>query len=137
MAARSPQRLQFLGYIATDGTTYDWLNLIEFDEKTCTGKMQIFNDDDEEGRARKIVEFGPDDIARGIRMYREYLDGEREGIRGAWAKGYETKGEKVSPNAYGRQLILASDTNGDDGDYDANTADSALQFAFYGNLVYG
>lgn len=148
---RSAERLQTLSYLLVDGLHYSWFQCTELDEKACTAT--IFTDEDEEGTFENKHEIGPDDIARGLRLYEEALDGKREMYAGEWkyaAKDLVRNGviateadfdplkhAVADPGSYARQTILFGKTNGEQGDYDANTADAVLQFAIFGETIFG
>ncbi|ASZ75429.1 hypothetical protein PBI_JOSHKAYV_90 [Mycobacterium phage JoshKayV] len=153
MTTRTDERLQTLGYLLVDGLTYEWFQVAELDEKACTAV--IYTDVDDEGTFDKRHEIGPDDIARGLRMYREWLEGTREGFPGEWrykardeiragrienesdfdpVKWREASGVRQS---YAWQTVIFDRTNGEEGDYDANTADNVLQFAIFGEVIFG
>jgi len=151
MTTRSDERLKTLAYLLVDGLYYDWFQCTELDEKACTAT--IFTDEDEEGTFDKRHEIGPDDIARGLRMYEEALDGKREFFKGEWKfrakdalragiikdeKDFDPQRHAVADgDSYARQTILFGKTNGAAGDYDANTADAVLQFAIFGETTFG
>lgn len=149
MAARGFSRMETLSCILSDGLTYSWFDVEELDVDAVTAVVVTEHDD--QGPSRH--EIGPDDVARGLRMYREYLEGKREAFPGEW--GYAAQHAlqlgriqaldqfdsavhaRADADSYGWQTVKFDRTNGADGDYDANTADSVLQFAVFGHLVYG
>ena len=151
MTTRSDERLKTLAYLLVDGLSYSWFRCTELDEKACTAT--IFTEEDEEGTFDKRHEIGPDDIARGLRMYEEALDGKREFFAGEWkyaakdavrhgiiadVSEFDPRKHKVATaTSYARQTILFGKTNGAAGDYDANTADTVLQFAIFGKTTFG
>lgn len=131
--ARSAQRTQFLSDVLSTSLHYSWFELLEADWDKGTATIKAEHDTDE----WQTHEIGPDDVARGLRMYREWLEGKREAYPGQWEAGFErNKGERAGASYYGWQLIKADRTNGEEGDFDASTADSALQFAVFGHLIY-
>lgn len=131
--ARSPERTQFLSDLLSTSLHYSWFRLLEADWDKGTAKIKAEHDEN----YWQVHEIGPDDVARGLRMYREWMNGQREGIPGAWSMRWETEGEKAPASSYGWQLVKADRTNGEEGDYDVTTADSALQFAVFGHRIYG
>ncbi|AXH46824.1 hypothetical protein SEA_ACOLYTE_81 [Mycobacterium phage Acolyte] len=153
MTVRTPERLQTLSYILVDGLNYEWFQVEELDDEACTAV--IFTDEDEEGTFEKRHEIGPDDIARGLRLYREWLEGKREAYQGenkwrakdAVRAGRIQREEDFDPVAdreatgvresYAWQTVIFDRTNGEEGDYDANTADNVLQFAIFGEAIFG
>jgi hypothetical protein len=151
MTKRSDERLKTLAYLLVDGLHYSWFECSELDESTCTAT--IFTDEDEEGTFEKEHKIGPDDIARGLRLYEEALDGKREFFKGEWKYAAKdavragiiadesefvgTKHNVARADSYARQTILFGKTNGAAGDYDANTADAVLQFAIFGETIFG
>lgn len=155
MKKRSDKRMNALSCILVDGLHYSWFHCTELDEDACTATIYVddLEDDDGEGKYAIKHEIGPDDIARGLRMYREYLEGTREQFKGEFkfrAKDAVRAGlisdesefkpgvhNRASDKSYGWQTVKFDRTNGDDGDYDANTADSVLQFAIFGENIYG
>lgn len=136
---RSPERLQALSYILSDGLSYSWFQVSGPDNDDCTAT--VWTDEDEEETFEVKHEIGPDDVARGLRKVREYFNGERELYNGQWAQ--ERKDDptwmpaKGSTDSYLYQLIVFDRTNGEDGDYDANTADMVMQYAIFGEVRYG
>lgn len=152
MTTRTAERLQALSFILSDGLSYEWFRCIELDEDDCTAVI-LTDEVEEEGAFDQRHEIGPDDVARGLRMYREYLEGKREMFPGEWvyrardavrsgriAKVEDFVGEvhaRADADSYGWQTVEFDKTNGQDGDYDANTADSVLQFAIFGKVIYG
>ena len=139
MTTRSPERLQALSYILSDGLTYSWFQCSILDDETCTAT--VWTDDEEENTFDNKHEVGPDDVARGLRMVREYAEGKRELYNGEW-KYYLDKDPNWLPVRAGKdsylwELVKFDDTNGDEGDYDAGTADMVMQFAILGEVRYG
>ena len=153
---RSEKRLQTLGYILSDGLSYSWFQVKELDEDAVTATLYVDTGDYDEKTDEQIfkkVEIGPDDVARGLRMYREMLEGKREEFPGAWkyaaqdaVRAGKIKDEsefdpavhaRCSAGAYGWETVKFDRTNGDEGDYDANTADSVLQLATLGQVMFG
>lgn len=141
MTTRSPERLQALSYLLSDGLSYSWFEVSKLDDEACTATVWVEGEDDEEGENNLKVEVGPDDVARGLRMVREYFNGERELYKGEWAyylkKNPDWTPTKGSTEMYLYQLIVFDRTDGEDGDYDANTADMVMQFAIFGEVRYG
>lgn len=152
---RSDKRLSALASILVDGLYYEWFRCTELNEDSCTATILADTGEytDDGGSIYDTHEIGPDDIARGLRMYREAMEGKREWFAGEWkyrikdllregkiADESEFKPEihcRAKGDAYGWQTVLFDRTNGRDGDYDANTADAVLQFAIFGETVYG
>lgn len=133
--ARSPERTQFLSDVLSTSLHYSWFELIEADWDKGTATIKAEHDLDE----WQTHEIGPDDVARGLRMYREWLEGKREAYPGQWAAGFDfnrAEGERAGASYYGWELAKADRTNGEEGDYDVSTADSALQFAIFGGVIY-
>ncbi|AHJ86699.1 hypothetical protein CRB1_88 [Mycobacterium phage CRB1] len=122
MTTRTAERMQTLSYILCDGVSYSWFDVRALDENACTAV--IYTDEDDEGTFDKRHEIGPDDIARGLRLFREYCEGKLDGKR-------------ARPDYYGWELVKFDRTNGEDGDYDAGTADMVLQFAIFGEVIFG
>jgi len=153
MTKRSAERTEALSCILIDGLTYDWFGVRELNEDTVTATVMAANPDDPEDGEPTLHTIGPDDVARGLRMYREYLEGKREGYPGEWrfeARAAVRQGRIASEDefvpeihcrapkqSYGWQTVEFDRTNGREGDYDANTADSVMQFAIYGHAVFG
>lgn len=140
MTTRTAERLQALEYILSDGLSYSWFRVSDYNEDACTAT--VWTDEDEEGTFEVEHKIGPDDVARGLRMVREYFNGEREMYNGEWdlyrrIKGEDWKPSKGSTDSYLYQLIVFDRTNGEEGDYDANTADMVMQFAVFGQVIYG
>lgn len=141
---RSAKRMQALGYILSDGLTYSWFECLALDDEAVTAKLRVntgdFDADDNE--VWKTVDITADDVARGLRMFREWAEGKREEFPGQWkmrAEGNKfcrAEGERADAGAYCWELVKFDRTNGDEGDYDANTADAALQFATLGYAIY-
>ena len=152
---RSDKRMKTLGYFLSDGLHYSWFHCTELDENACTATIYVDDLDDDEGEGKYAIkhEIGPDDIARGLRMYREAMEGKREWFKGEFKfrikdaiRAGKIKDEsefkpeihaRAGDSAYGWQTVKFDRTNGDEGDYDANTADSVMQFAIFGETVYG
>lgn len=144
MTTRTAERLEALSYILSDGLSYSWFKATEYDETACTATVFAatgdYDEDDREVWERH--EIGPDDVARGLRMVREYFNGERELYSGEWEQmrrfyGDDWKPSKGSTDSYLYQLLVFDRTNGEDGDYDANTADMVMQYAIFGEVRYG
>lgn len=151
MTTRTAERLQALEYILSDGLSYSWFRVSDYNEDDCTAT--VWTDEDEEGTFEVEHKIGPDDVARGLRMYREWLEGKREMFPGEWK--YTIKDlirkelitdesefdpeihARASARSYGWQTVDFDRTNGADGDYDANTADNVMQFAVFGQVIYG
>lgn len=138
MTVRTEERLQTLGYLLSDGVYYDWFHVAKLDDEACTAVIYT-QDDDEEFTVQHMI--GPDDVARGLRMVREYFNGERELYNGQWdfyrKQNPDWTPTKGSTDSYLYQLILFDRTNGEEGDYDANTADMVMQYAIFGEVRYG
>jgi len=148
---RSAKRTEALGYILSDGLSYSWFRVSELDGDACTATVS-YEDPDMEGRWI-TTKVGPKDVARGLRMFREMLEGKREAYPGQWKyaadnavrAGRIAKAEDFDPltlgetahRSYGWQTVIFDRTNGEDGDYDATTADEVLQLAIYGHVIFG
>lgn len=154
-AKRSSKRLQTLGYILSDGLNYSWFDVEELDTDAVTATLLVDTGDYNKETGNQIfkrVKITADDVARGLRMYKEYLQGKREQFPGAWkyaardavragkiadeSEFEPEKHAKVDSESYAWQTVKFSDTNGDEGDYDANTADSVMQLATLGQVMY-
>lgn len=152
---RSEKRMEALGYILSDGLNYSWFQVLQLDDEAVTAKLRVATGDfdDDGNQIWKTVDITADDVARGLRMYREYLSGEREMFPGEWKyrmadalrAGRIADDSEFDPKiharadarSYGWETVKFDRTNGDDGDYDANTADSVMQFATLGQVMYG
>jgi len=148
---RSAKRMEALSCILSDGLSYSWFRTTAFDEKAVTATILANDPDDEENWIEHKI--GPKDVARGLRMFREMLEGKREAYPGQWKyaadnavrAGRIAKAEDFDPltlgetahRSYGWQTVIFDRTNGEDGDYDANTADEVLQLAIYGHVIFG
>lgn len=137
MTTRTPERLQALSYILSDGLSYSWFDVEQLDEEAVTAVVWTDEDGDDAVDTKNHVT--ADDVARGLRMFREYFNGERELYNGEWDYYRRTKGDNWTPtkgstDSYLYQLILFDRTNGEDGDYDASTADMVMQFAIFGEV---
>lgn len=160
MSGRSRQRTEWLANVLCDGLSYSWFECSEYDAEACTATVRVMVDGDtddaitdDDGVVWRTFHLTADDVARGIRMYGEVLDGHREPFPGAWRyraddavrAGIIASADEFVPTVHGRaraesyarQLILADRTNGDAGDYDADTADNVIQLATLGAMVYG
>lgn len=143
MTTRTAERLQALEYILSDGLSYSWFRVTAYNEDECTatvlGNTGDYDADDNEVWQRH--EIGPDDIARGLRMVREYAQGKRELYNGEWKfyldRDPNWKPKQANEGSYLWELVKFDQTNGEDGDYDANTADMVLQYAVFGQVIYG
>lgn len=145
MRERSAKRLEALGYILGGGLHYSWFQVLELDEDAVTAKLRVntgdFDDDGDE--VWKDVDLTADDVARGLRMYREWCEGKRETYPGQWKQAAEgngfcrAEGEPIDKGSYAWELVKFDQTNGEDGDYDANTADNVIQFATLGYAIFG
>ena len=150
-ATRSPELMQWLGDLMLTGLHYSWFRAEDIDTEKVS--CVVFTDEDEEGTFDQRHEITVDDVVRGITMYEEWLDGKREGFPGEWkyaAEGAVRAGRienadqfrpevhaKSDADSYGRQLIEAFRSDGFEGDYDVNTADSVMQMAVLGGIVFG
>lgn len=153
MTTRTPERMQALSYVLCGGLSYSWFLVEELDEEAVTATIRTDGPDDDEGTYSQVHQIGPDDVARGLRMYAEYMAGTREGFPGEWKYSAENavragriKDEsefvpgvhnRADAGSYGWQMVKFDRTNGAEGDYDANTADSVMQFATLGHAIYG
>lgn len=150
MTARTKERMEALSDILCSGLDYSWFMVEELDLGEVTATIRT--DDDEEGTYPNVHHIGPDDVARGLRMYREWLEGTREAYPGEWKHCAEDAvrvgriknvsefvpgvHNRADDTSYGWQTVKFDQTNGEDGDYDANTADSVMQFAILGYAIY-
>jgi hypothetical protein len=148
MRKKSDKRMEALGCILNDGLHYSWFDVLELDSDAVTAKIRVEVDTDK----WVTKDVSADDVARGLRMYREWLEGKREGYPGEWGwrmkdaiRAGQIKDEsefdpavhaRADAGSYGWQTVKFDRTNGDDGDYDANTADSVMQFALIGSNQY-
>ena len=153
MTKRTPERLQTLEYFLSDGLNYAWFRVRNYNEEACTATVYVATDYDDDKAVFEKFEVGPDDVARGLRLYRETLEGKREAFPGEWKydidrmilKGVIADASEFVPTIharahkdnYGWQTVLFDRTNGEEGDYDANTADSVMQLATIGEIRYG
>lgn len=139
MTTRTIERLKALSYILSDGLSYSWFYVTMLNDETC--EAIVFTDPEEDESFNQRHQIGPDDVARGLRMVREYFNGERELYSGQWdylrKHNPDWTPNKGSHDDYLYQLILFDRTNGEDGDYDANTADMVMQYAIFGEVRYG
>lgn len=152
---RSEKRLKALGYILGDGLTYSWFQVEDLDTDVVTATLLVdtgdYDDNDEQ--VFKKFEITADDVARGLKMYEEMLLGKREAFPGEWKYGAKnavragliadesefvaTEHARAHPDAYAWETVKFGKTNGDEGDYDANTADSVMQLATLGQTMFG
>lgn len=70
-------------------------------------------------------------IKRGVELFVRYCNGEISG------SGDPGNGEPLLSGHYWNQFLTAERTDGRDGDYDADVADSIVQFGLFGKVVYG
>lgn len=124
MTTRSAERLEALSFILTDGLTYEWFRVESIDDEACTAVVLTDAEQGEDFEKIDRHEIGPDDVARGLRLFREYAEGKNDGKR-------------ARPDWYGWQTVEFDRTNGAEGDYDAGTADMVMQFAIFGEVIYG
>lgn len=157
MTKRTDERMQALGCILCDGLSYSWFRVVELDDEAVTATVRVDTGEyDEDGDSiYETKNVTADDVARGLRMYREWLEGKREMYPGEWGwkakdavregrisdvadfdpvKDREATGVRES---YAWQTVIYDRTNGAEGDYDANTADNVMQFALIGHAIYG
>ncbi len=130
MAARSDQRKQFLFDVmvtAAEGGIGYWSQLSTYHwqrggRDDLDGFHMVVHERDEQGSGDAFAEKGrrvdADAIARGLRLFGQY-----------W--------QDTSKDLYAHQLIAADATNGQDGDYDSDLADQVVQFAIFGEIIYG
>src|SRR5262245_20783138 len=138
MANRSEKRKQFLIDVmvtAVESSPYTpWFAFREYDpERGCVAVYHDKNDDGKYSDGPHKIDL--DGIAHGLKLFRE-----------AWANPptyhspVTNKDELMySPrnrDSYRYQMLLADDTNGDDGDFDVTTADAVMQFAVLGEEIY-
>lgn len=151
MTTRTDKRMQALGDILSGGLSYSWFRVEKLNVDKVTAV--VWTDDEDEDTFDHRHEIGPDDVARGLRMYREWLEGKREAYKGEWKwcikdalrAGVISDESEFDPaiharadkGSYGWGTVLFDRTNGDEGDYDANTADSVMQFAVLGEAIFG
>ncbi|MGA7050819.1 MAG: hypothetical protein WBZ37_06010 [Mycobacterium sp.] len=153
---RSEKRMEALGDILSDGLNYEWFRVEALDAEAVTATLLVDTGDYNEETDQQIfkrVDVTADDVARGLRMYREYLEGKREMFPGEFkyhAKDAVRAGliadeaqfdgpthARARAEACGWETVKFDRTNGDQGDYDANTADSVMQFATIGQVMFG
>jgi hypothetical protein len=152
---KSAERMQALGYILGGGLSYSWFDVEELDDSAVSARVKVMveeaGDDGDPVWEEKSV--SADDVARGLRMYREWLEGKREGYPGEWKWAAENliragkiasaeefdplKHARADAGSYGWQMVKFDRSNGNEGDYDANSADSVMQFALLGHNIYG
>ena len=139
MTKRSAERMEALGYLLSDGLSYSWFEVESLDDEAVTAVVWTDEDGDDEVDTRH--EITADDVARGLRMVREYFNGERELYKGQWAFYRKDNPDwtptKGSTDSYLYQLLEFDRTNGAEGDYDADTADMVMQYAIFGEVQYG
>jgi len=119
MAKRSEQRegwLKDLLITAVEGGINYWAYVDEYDPEAGTCIISPCEDDEEFAPIRMDL----DKLASGVSISLQK--------RGTW-------GAAGNPR-YVDQYFLSERTNGDDGDYDADIADSVMQFACFKEIVY-
>lgn len=150
-ATRSPELMQWLGDLMLTGLHYSWFRAEDIDTEKVS--CVVLTDPDEQGTFDQRKEVTVDDVVRGITMYEEWLDGKREGYPGEWKYAAESAVRtkqiervedfqpalhaRASDDSYGRRLIEAYRSDGFEGDYDVNTADSVMQMAVLGGIIFG
>lgn len=130
MTARTDERKKFLLDVmntAAEGGIGYWSQLSAYhwsvdgkgDKEDLDGFYMLVHEmDGDGGYAGEGHRIDADAIARGLARFREY-----------W------KGASRDHDAH--KLIAADDTNGDKGDFDAGLADQVVQFAIFGEIIYG
>lgn len=123
---RSDARRQFLTDIlitAVEGGINYWSAVSKYDPNNGTVRIHEYHPDagetDTNGYAVEGVLVDVDTIARGIGVLRD------------------KSRFPFAHDGYWRQFWVADRTNGEDGDYDAGTADCIVQAALFGDIVYG
>jgi hypothetical protein len=116
--ARSGERMFALGCLLEEGLTYPWFRSENVDDETVTATITVVDPDNDEEMGR--YDIGPDDVARGLKLLESDL-----------------RARSIVKTDYRWQTVRFGHTNGDKGDYDADTADLVLQFATLGKVVFG
>lgn len=112
---RSVAREEFLKDVlitAVEGGINYWASVDDYEP--YKGTVTII--EEEEGAPFKVT---MDTVAKGIGIARKERIGSMIGLE------------------YVKQFWLADETNGEDGDYDADIADQIIQLAIFGKVVYG
>jgi hypothetical protein len=121
MGTRSPQRKQFLTDLlitAIEHGGYGFPEAHEYEPDGDDPHAVIVDRYDEPGDddALKPTRIDLDTMAKGLRILNE---------------------STTNPADWVKELMLASRTNGDDGDYDVIGALAVLECAVYGKVIYG
>lgn len=129
MARRSDARTEFLSDVMTtavEGGINHWASVSEYrwdrDKHAADAIGVTIHDDSDEGDDFESKRITLDDIASAIAKIRANKD---DAFAFAHSGGYWV------------QFWLADRTNGEDGDYDAGIADTIVQVAVHGEVVYG
>jgi hypothetical protein len=117
--ARSGERMFALGCLLEEGLTYPWFQVSDLDDEAVTATITVV-DPDNDNEVISTHEVGPDDVARGLKLLESDL-----------------RARSIIKSDYRWQTVRFGHTNGDKGDYDADTADLVLQFATLGKVVFG
>lgn len=130
---RTQERKQFLADVFTtaiEGGINYWSQVEAYHWQGTEGRMQ---DADLDGFYAEIIEIGDGDVATKHRIDVNVI-----------AHGLNLLcGSRKEPIKYaptGRllaDLMLANRTNGQDGDFDADSADCVVQAGLFGEIVYG
>lgn len=105
-------------------------NFIAVIEPTEDNTWGIWDDN----RDTQSLRIDLDVMARGARLMYWYVQGIVDG------QGKQVPLDKIKPwpeGHYHWQYVKAYASNGEDGDYDAGTADCIVQFGLFGEVVYG
>ena len=114
----------------TEGLFADINNFIAVIEPTEDNTWGIWEDN----RDTQSLTINLDVMARGARLMNWYVQGIVDG------QGRHAPLDKIKPwpaDHYHWQYVEAYITNGQQGDYDAGTADMVVQFGLFGQVVYG
>jgi hypothetical protein len=111
---RRGKRTEALACLLSDGLTFNWFSVEEFDFERCRATVEAASPDIDGDY--DLYEVRARDVVRGLRLFRE--------------------DERVPKNATAWRTVLFGETNGEEGDYAAATADAVMQFAIYGEIVF-
>lgn len=75
-----------------------------------------------------------DTMARGVQLFVKYCRGE---ITTQGEPVPEADQQEIPEGHYWREFLVAEQTQGRDGDYDAGVADEIVQFGLFGKSIYG
>lgn len=134
MTVRTDERSQFLFDVfvtALEGGIGYWSVCEKYHNHTGKGSYgedaisdfyAVISDSEGDDFADERIDI--DVIARGIGLFVKYVRGTDDG-------------KPLAADHYWRQFLEANDSNGDEGDYDADVADAIVQFGLFGEVVYG